>query len=174
MRGYYRPSIFTLRRSPRATQVRASRAGKLAQPVACTGRYERIANRSAINERAAQENLSQFNSLDFYCHGSGPGGRWFKSIRPDHICVCGPRSRSVQRLAGIPPFTLKLELSSTTSSSSQRKGHGDFASPWPFHIRKTRPESSYCTNTNTGFDAMPLATTSSLQMQGSWLAETSK
>ena len=62
--------VFSLTRSPRATQVRASHAGRLAQPVACTELYERIANRSAVSERAAQGNLSQFNGLDFYCSGS--------------------------------------------------------------------------------------------------------
>ena len=41
------------------------------------------ADRSAISERVAQRNSSQFNSLDFYSRGSGPGGRWFKSTRPD-------------------------------------------------------------------------------------------
>ena len=32
-------------------------------------------NRSAISERVAQGNARQFNSLDFYSCGSGPGGQ---------------------------------------------------------------------------------------------------
>ena len=44
----------------------------------------RSANRSALSERAAQGNPSQFNSLDFVLPWFGTGGRWFKSTRPDH------------------------------------------------------------------------------------------
>jgi hypothetical protein len=61
-----------------------------------------------------------------------------------------------------------------TPAERLRMGHSEVKSPWPIHIRKTKPEatprSSYCTNTNTGFDAIPFATTSSLQIQGSWTA----
>ena len=49
------------------------------------GMASRSANRSAINERVSQGNSSQFNSLDFCSRGSGPGGRWFKSTRPDQF-----------------------------------------------------------------------------------------
>jgi hypothetical protein len=49
----------------------------------CHREYNRSANRSALSERVAQGDLSQFNGLDFYCRGSGPGGRRFKSFRPD-------------------------------------------------------------------------------------------
>ena len=42
---------------------------------------------SAISEWVAQGNSSQFNSLDFYSCGSGPGGRWFKSTRPDQFSM---------------------------------------------------------------------------------------
>jgi hypothetical protein len=52
----------------------------------------RIANGSAVNERVAQGNSSQFNSLDFVPCGSGPGGRRFKSFRPDHL-HCGTARR---------------------------------------------------------------------------------
>src|SRR5215472_18579405 len=66
----------------------------MAEPTTCDllfdagqlrARPSRSANRSAISERVAQGNSSQFNSLDFYSCGSGPGGRWFKSTRPDHF-----------------------------------------------------------------------------------------
>ena len=65
---------------------------EMAEPTTCDllfdagqlrARPSRSANRSAINERVSQGNSSQFNSLDFYSCGSGPGGRWFKSTRPD-------------------------------------------------------------------------------------------
>jgi hypothetical protein len=51
----------------------------------CDVALRRIANGSAVNERVAQGNSSQFNSLDFVSCGSGPGGRRFKSFRPDHF-----------------------------------------------------------------------------------------
>jgi hypothetical protein len=49
-----------------------------------------IANRSALNERDAQGNFSQFNGLDFDFHGSGPGGPvvQFHSPRPARVSGC--------------------------------------------------------------------------------------
>jgi hypothetical protein len=45
----------------------------------CYREYNRSANRSALSERAAQGNLSQFNGLDFYCPGSKLDARGVKN-----------------------------------------------------------------------------------------------
>jgi hypothetical protein len=46
-----------------------------------------IANRSAIKREGRHRELKLIQQLRFFESGSGPGGRWFKSTRPDHFFI---------------------------------------------------------------------------------------
>ena len=67
--------------------------------------YNRIANRSALSERAAQGILSQFNNLDFLLPWFGTGGRYGSAV--DHFDSSSTVSQNpICESVGLPWTTL--------------------------------------------------------------------
>jgi hypothetical protein len=64
----------------------------------------RIANRSAISERAAQGNLSQFNSLDLVVPWFGTRRSMVQIHSPDHFSLCEFELRDIKPRLRFPHF----------------------------------------------------------------------